>query len=149
MRRRIAIGLAATLWVAACATDDGARRDPATDTTAVTTADATATTVAVTSTAATSTSTTTGGTSMLPNDDVIDDVRRQIADRYGYAVDEVVVRRVEAVEWPDAALGCPVNEQEYEPGPVPGYRIVLGRGDLEFHFHGAEGVRPFRCQFLD
>lgn len=86
----------------------------------------------------------------VPGNAIVLAARQEIADRFGYALEEVEVRLVEAVVWPDTALGCPAHDQEYEDRPIAGYRLVLGVGQLEYHFHGAnDGSAPRRCQFLD
>lgn len=69
-----------------------------------------------------------------------------LADQFGYDTDTVMLESIEAVEWPDSALGCPQVDQEYEASPVPGYRIVLRAGDQSYEYHGAAGdSEPLRC----
>lgn len=69
-----------------------------------------------------------------------------LADQFGYDTDTVMLESIEAVEWPDSALGCPQVDQEYEASPVPGYRIVLRADDQTYEYHGAAGdSEPVRC----
>ena len=83
-------------------------------------------------------------------DEPVEAARADLVERFGYDPAEIGVDVVEHVEWRDSALGCPLTEHEYEPGPVAGYRIVLRVGELTFNYHGAEGdAVPFLCQFLD
>ena len=82
-------------------------------------------------------------------DQRIDEARADLAAKFGYDPATIVVDRVEPVTWRDAALGCPRPEASYDPTPVPGYRIVLRVGDLDFQYHGADDGDPFLCQFLD
>jgi len=138
MPRRTQQGAAAVALVvlAAACTGGPARREPS----AVTTGPAPGTT---TSAAAASPT-----TASCP-DQRVEAARAYLVERFGYDPDDVVVLGVESVVWPDAALGCPVTGQSYEPGPVTGYRIVLGWRDVEFRFHGADGEPPFPCEYLD
>lgn len=83
-------------------------------------------------------------------DERVEAARRHVVDRFGHDPDEVFLIRAENVTWPSTALGCPSHEKDYETRDIPGYRIVLGWEDLEYHFHGAEGDDvPFHCEFLD
>jgi hypothetical protein len=42
---------------------------------------------------------------------------------------------VEAVNWPDAALGCPQPDMIYAAVITPGYRVVLETADARFVVH--------------
>ena len=82
--------------------------------------------------------------------EAVDAARADLVDRLDYDPSEIGVDLVESIEWRDASLGCPAADREYEPGPVPGYRIVLRVGALRFHYHGVRGNPiPELCQFLD
>lgn len=83
--------------------------------------------------------------------DVVALATADLAERFAYDPDDISVAHVESVLWRDAALGCPAVDREYDPTPVPGYRIVLVWRDLDFHYHGADGSDdpPRLCQFLD
>lgn len=79
----------------------------------------------------------------------VQSARRQLADRFGFPIDEIVLVSFETLVWPSAALGCPRAERTYDSTPVPGYRIVLANGTLVYVFHGAAEDAPFHCEFLD
>jgi hypothetical protein len=79
----------------------------------------------------------------------IDAARADLADRFDFDPATISVERVDAVTWPDGALGCPLEGQSYSPEPVAGYRIVLRVGELQFQYHGAAGSDPALCEFLD
>lgn len=79
----------------------------------------------------------------------VEQARRHAATHFGYEESDLRLLRHEQVVWPNAGLGCAWPDQEYDPTPVPGYRIVLGHGSLEHHYHGADGQPPFLCQFLE
>lgn len=42
---------------------------------------------------------------------------------------------VEAVDWPDAALGCPQPDMVYAAVITPGYRVVLQVADTQYIVH--------------
>jgi hypothetical protein len=59
---------------------------------------------------------------------------------------EITLESIEAVDWPDSTLDCPPVEGESEPGPVPGYRIVLTAAGETYEYHGSAGdSEPMRC----
>jgi hypothetical protein len=68
------------------------------------------------------------------------------ADERGLTEEEIEVVRLEEVDWPDGAMGCPEEGEVYTQAIVPGYVIVLEVGDEEVHYHGAEGQPPFHCE---
>ena len=49
--------------------------------------------------------------------------------------DEVTVLSFEAVEWPDASLGCPEPGIMYAQVVSPGYRFLLQAGGTEYEVH--------------
>jgi hypothetical protein len=82
----------------------------------------------------------------LVGDGAVEYAIDDLGTRFGYDAAEITLESIEAVEWPDSALGCPPVEGESEPGPVPGYRIVLTAGDQTYEYHGAAGdSEPLPC----
>lgn len=65
----------------------------------------------------------------------IDKARKDLASRLGISLDNIVLVRSEAVEWPDASLGCPEPGQEYAQVITPGYRIVLAVEETYYEYH--------------
>jgi len=61
--------------------------------------------------------------------------RADLAMRENVSADEVEVVRVEAVNWPDASLGCPEPGMMYAQVITPGWRIVLRVGSREAVYH--------------
>jgi hypothetical protein len=54
---------------------------------------------------------------------------------------------VQAVDWPDASLGCPEPGKVYAQVVTPGYRIVLEVGEARYVYHSdSEAERVIRCQ---
>ncbi|HAV78685.1 MAG TPA: hypothetical protein DCX53_15155 [Anaerolineae bacterium] len=52
-------------------------------------------------------------------------------------VDVELISLVDATEmtWPDSAIGCPAPGKVYAQGKVPGHRILLNAGDVEYTYH--------------
>lgn len=53
----------------------------------------------------------------------------------GLAPDALRVVAVEAVNWPDAALGCPQPDMIYAAVITPGYRVVIETTDAPIIVH--------------
>jgi hypothetical protein len=58
-----------------------------------------------------------------------------VAATRGIAPDALHITAVEAVNWPDAALGCPQPDMIYAAVITPGYRVVLETADARFVVH--------------
>lgn len=71
-------------------------------------------------------------------DEVVAAAQEHLAQELGISPDEAEVRSVEAVEWPDASLGCPEKGEAYAQVVTPGYRIVLEVGEKEHELHTDE-----------
>ncbi|MCX7707861.1 MAG: hypothetical protein N2204_07620 [Anaerolineae bacterium] len=61
-----------------------------------------------------------------------------LAGRLGIPESAITVRAVEAVEWPDASLGCPRPGMMYAQVITPGYRIVLEAGGRTYDYHTSQ-----------
>jgi hypothetical protein len=61
--------------------------------------------------------------------------KADLAIRTGLPEEKIVVRSVEAVEWPDAGLGCPLPGATYAQVVTPGYRVLLGAGSEVYEYH--------------
>lgn len=57
---------------------------------------------------------------------------------------QVTVMSVEAVEWPDASLGCAQRGRMYAQVITPGYRILLAAGGKEYEYHASQ-TRAVLC----
>jgi hypothetical protein len=68
-----------------------------------------------------------------------------LADRLSIEADQVKLVEVEAVEWPDASLGCPQPGMMYAQVITPGYRIVLEVDGEPYAYHGAADRPPALC----
>ncbi len=56
---------------------------------------------------------------------VVEQAKEDLAKRLDIDKDEIVVKRVESVEWPDASLGCPEPGKMYAQVITPGHKIFL------------------------
>ncbi|MBN2499586.1 MAG: hypothetical protein JXB38_02400 [Anaerolineales bacterium] len=62
--------------------------------------------------------------------------RQDLAERLDIPVEAIRVQSLEAVEWPDAGLGCPVAGLDYAQVITPGYQIMLKTEDGRvFDYH--------------
>jgi hypothetical protein len=58
-----------------------------------------------------------------------------LALRLKVAEGDVKIKSVQAVDWPDTALGCPQPGQMYAQVITSGYRIILTAGGKDFEYH--------------
>jgi hypothetical protein len=68
-----------------------------------------------------------------------------LSDRLGIDEDQVQVQSVEAVEWPDASLGCPQPGMMYAQVVTPGYRLVLTANGQSYTYH-SDRIQAVLCQ---
>jgi len=66
---------------------------------------------------------------------VVARAQADLAARQKVPLKRVKVVRVEAVDWPDASLGCPEPGLAYAQVITPGWRILLRVGAREFTYH--------------
>ncbi len=71
--------------------------------------------------------------------------KRDLAKRLGMPTNEIGIVSVEAVEWPDASLGCPEPGMMYAQVITPGYRITLEAGGKRYEYHSDWGKRVVLC----
>jgi hypothetical protein len=66
---------------------------------------------------------------------VVDLVLQDAAANFGVDASTLSVTAIEAVEWPDASLGCAEDGGVYAQVVSPGYRITVtdGARTLEYH----------------
>lgn len=80
---------------------------------------------------------TSGPTGEVPTE-IMEQILDDLEQRSGIPRERIVEVVGEAVEWPDAALGCPRPGQMYPQVITPGYRIVLRIGDVEYDYRASE-----------
>jgi hypothetical protein len=77
----------------------------------------------------------TGATVAVEAQEITNMVRQDLAERLKTAPDNVTVVDAQAVNWPDASLGCPQPGKMYAQVITPGYQIVLRVGGQEYTYH--------------
>jgi hypothetical protein len=78
--------------------------------------------------------------------DAVAQAREDLADRLSIGVERITVAKVEAVEWPDASLGCPEPGKVYAQVVTPGYRIVLEAQGGSYEYHVDLEQRVICCE---
>ncbi|OQA44313.1 MAG: hypothetical protein BWY52_01650 [Chloroflexi bacterium ADurb.Bin325] len=68
-----------------------------------------------------------------------------LAARLKVGEEEIAVRSVEAVDWPDASLGCAQPGRMYAQVITPGYRILLEAGGQVYEYHASQ-TRAVLCR---
>ena len=58
--------------------------------------------------------------------EIVDRVRRDLVARIGLSEDEIAEESVEQVDFPDAALGAPIEDEMSAQVITPGWRIRFG-----------------------
>ena len=69
-----------------------------------------------------------------------------LAKRLDLSPDEIRLSSVEAVNWPNASLGCPQPGMMYVQVITPGYRIVLEAEGETYAYHTDTGDHIVLCQ---
>ena len=76
----------------------------------------------------------------------VDAVRRSVSATTGVSPDQLAIERVEARDWPDSSLGCPIPGSLYAQVIKPGYLIVASAGGRRQEFHtDTTGQRLVAC----
>lgn len=76
---------------------------------------------------------------------VVDRAASALASELRIPRDQVLVLRVDAVEWPDSSLGCPEPGKAYLQVITPGYRAILSAGGREYEYHTNRTDMVVRC----
>jgi hypothetical protein len=77
---------------------------------------------------------------------VVARAREELARRLDLPTDAIRLVSVEAVEWPDAGLGCPQPGMEYAQVATPGFRVVLDVAGQANEYHTDRGQRVILCK---
>jgi hypothetical protein len=85
---------------------------------------------------------------MLPSDDgpLVTAARIDLAALVGVDPDDIELVSMESVTWRNGSLGCPQEGYSYTQALVPGHRIVLRTGSIDYHYHNAGSLKPFLCE---
>ena len=63
--------------------------------------------------------------------------RRDLAQRLGVSEDEIAEESVEQVDFPDAALGAPIEDEMSAQVITPGWRIRLNAQNRSYEYRAA------------
>lgn len=74
--------------------------------------------------------------------------RHAYATFKGVSDDMVMVVKVESVQWPNSAMGCPVPGTSYLEVITPGYRVILsvGTDQAEYHTNATDNPQVIACE---
>jgi hypothetical protein len=67
-------------------------------------------------------------------DEIVDRARRDLAQRLGMTESDIAVKSVEPVEFPDASLGAPLEDEMSAQVITPGWRITLKANDKNYEY---------------
>ena len=85
----------------------------------------------------------------VPPDPAVQEVvlqtQAQLAQKLGIEADDIFQFSIEAVEWPDASLGCPQTGMTYAQVITPGYKILLEANGQVYSFHTDETSHVILC----
>jgi len=77
---------------------------------------------------------------------VLEMAKQELAQRTGADPSEIVVQRIEPVDWRDSSLGCPAPGKAYAQVITPGFRVVLEIQGRSYELHSDQGTRVVLCQ---
>ena len=61
--------------------------------------------------------------------------KRDLADRLKVEAEKIALLQTAEMLWPNSALGCPSPGKIYPQGRVPGFKIWLGNGGMQYIYH--------------
>jgi len=76
---------------------------------------------------------------------LVEQAKAELAIRKGVDRSEIAVVKVEAVNWPDASLGCPQPDMMYAQVITPGFRILLSYAGETYVYHSDRAARVVYC----
>jgi hypothetical protein len=83
------------------------------------------------------------------NNSLADQAIADLAERMGYAPEEIEIMRFENVTWRNGSLGCPLPGMMYTQALVDGSLIELSAGGKIYSYHSGGGRPPFLCESPD
>jgi hypothetical protein len=79
-------------------------------------------------------------TSASEEQTALDAAKADLAQRLSIAAGEIQVVKAEAVDWPDASMGCPKPGMMYAQVVTPGYQILLSAGGKQYDYRATSTV---------
>ena len=77
---------------------------------------------------------------------IVDKARQDLAERLSLPVDQIELREVRKVTWPDSSLGCPQAGVTYTQEPQAGLLIRLSASGNMYFYHSGISLEPFTCE---
>jgi len=77
---------------------------------------------------------------------LVDQAKKDLAQRLSILVNQIELIRAESVTWPDASLGCPQPGMVYADVLTPGYVILLTANNQEYEYHASRGTEIVYCE---
>lgn len=71
--------------------------------------------------------------------------KADLSGRLDVPVEEIATSSIEAVQWPDASLGCPLPGMMYAQVVTPGYRVTLETSGATYEYHTDRAQRVILC----
>jgi len=65
--------------------------------------------------------------------------KKQLSAALGVSADAIELDKAEAVDWPDAGLGCPERGKMYAQVITPGYKVLLKADGKTYAVHVGAG----------
>jgi hypothetical protein len=78
--------------------------------------------------------------------ELLDSIKKDLVERTGASLEEIVVIQDEAVVWNDGSLGCAQPGKMYTQALVSGYRVVLAIGEQKYDYRAAENGHFIICE---
>jgi hypothetical protein len=82
---------------------------------------------------------------MAEDAEIVALAKKDLTCRGGVSLQRITLEQIEAVDWPDASLGCPEEGKAYAQVIMPGYRLVLSDGTRYFEYHTDRNLRVIYC----
>jgi hypothetical protein len=90
---------------------------------------------------------TAGGTNVASGEQrLVELAEEDLARRQDLSVSRIRLISIEAVEWPDASLGCPRPGMMYAQVVTPGFLIVLEAAGQSYEYHTDRNCAVVMCQ---
>jgi len=70
-------------------------------------------------------------------DEVVDRARRDLAQRLGISEGDTAIKSIEPVDFPDAALGAPLEDEMSAQVITPGWRITLEANNKNYEYRAS------------
>jgi len=77
---------------------------------------------------------------------LVDQAKKDLAQRLSILVNQIELIRAESVTWPDASLGCPLPGMAYKQVPEDGALIILQAEGINYEYHTGGNRGLFLCE---